>query len=187
MQIRTERLILKPWAPGDEHALVRQANDHSVWRWMRDLFPHPYTADDAAQWIEKVQALGQPAREFAIHFEGNPIGGIGLMPKSDVHRIGVELGYWIGADFRGRGIATEAVSKIVDYAFDTFEIDRIEAMVFDGNDASTRVLEKTDFCLEGRLRRNVLKDGQILDTWVYSRLRDREPDSSGPEEISTSL
>ncbi len=66
---------------------------------------------------------------------------------------------------------TEAVRRATSYAFATLEIERIEAHVFSSNPRSGRVLEKNGYTLEGRLRHSVFKDGQLLDSLLYSRLR----------------
>ncbi len=73
--------------------------------------------------------------------------------------------------FWGRGLATTAVRRMTAYAFEQFGLERLQATVFEGNPASARVLEKCGYLLEGRLRRNVIKDGRILDSLLYARLR----------------
>ena len=81
------------------------------------------------------------------------VGGIGIELGADVFRRSAEIGYWLGEPFWGRGIATEALRAVTDYAFETFDICRLEAGVFDWNPASARVLEKAGYTLEGRARR----------------------------------
>jgi ribosomal-protein-alanine N-acetyltransferase len=81
------------------------------------------------------------------------------------------LGYWLAQPFWGRGIMSEAVAEFTRYAFATFDLVRIFAQPFAGNQASARVLEKAGFACEGCLRANVLKDGRILDSLLYARVR----------------
>jgi ribosomal-protein-alanine N-acetyltransferase len=163
--------VLRPWAWGDEPALVRHANDREVWRNLRDRFPHPYTPDDAAAWLRSPEAQGKPPRNFAIVVEREAVGGIGLEPRQDVYRRTAEVGYWIGTRFWRQGLATDALRALVEYAFPTFDLVRLEACVFEWNAASCRVLEKAGFRLEGRLRRSVTKDGHLIDSLLYARLR----------------
>lgn len=173
MELRTERLILRPWHRGDVTALVREANDLEVWRTVRDRFPHPYTADDAERWIGHVVGVPGPPRNFAVVLDGAPIGGAGLELRPDVHRCTAEIGYWLGSAWWGRGFATEAVRCVVEYGFETFEsVVRVEAHVFATNPASARVLEKAGFEREARLRRAVIKEGVVQDDLVYARLRE---------------
>jgi RimJ/RimL family protein N-acetyltransferase len=150
--------------------LVRHADDRAIWINLRDLFPHPYTEADARQWI-KAAGAERPTRNFAIEVDGGAGGGIGVHPMADVHRRTAEVGYWLGRAFWNRGIATEALGALVDYAFSTFDLVRLEAVVYEWNPASTRVLEKAGFELDARLRRAVTKDGRTIDALLYSMVR----------------
>ncbi|HEY2838518.1 MAG TPA: GNAT family N-acetyltransferase [Pirellulales bacterium] len=170
MELMLKRAFLRPWRPEDAEDLVRHANNRRIWLNLRDGFPHPYTADDADRWLGMANAQ-QPARHFAIVIEGEAAGGIGLLPKEDVYRRSIEIGYWLGESFWGRGIATEAVSAVVDYTWQTFDVCRIYAGVFDYNKASARVLEKTGFTFEARLRESVTKDGRTADELIYAMVR----------------
>ncbi len=99
-------LILRPWQAADGPALVRYANNRKIWLNLRDIFPHPYTSEDAQQWLARCAgATGEPAN-FAIEFAGEAIGGVGLQFFTDVHRLTAEIGYWLGEPFWGRGFAT---------------------------------------------------------------------------------
>jgi RimJ/RimL family protein N-acetyltransferase len=82
-----------------------------------------------------------------------------------------ELGYWLGKDFWGRGIVTEAVAAFTDFCFQDFPLRRVYAEPFANNSASVRVLEKAGFVFEGRLKNNVVKDGELLDSLLYARTK----------------
>jgi len=161
---------IRPWTSDDTPALVKYANNRKVWLNMRDAFPHPYTKASAATFLEKVDGQN-PTTFFAIATGHEAIGGIGLVPRQDVHRLTAELGYWLGEPYWGKGIMTEAVDKFVAWAFEQFPFVRIYAEPYATNASSCRVLEKAGFALEGRLRRSAIKDGQILDQFLYSRIR----------------
>ena len=77
--------------------------------------------------------------------------------------------YW------GRGIATRAVRSITVWAFASFPLERIQARVFATNPASCRVLEKSGYTSEGRLRHSVLKINVLMDQVVYAILRHELP------------
>ena len=161
---------VRSWLPGDEAGLVRYANNRNISINMRNAFPHPYTAEDARKWIEF--ASGQvPEANFAIAGPDEAIGGIGLRLGEDVFRSTAEIGYWLGEPFWGKGIATMAVAALTDFAFSEFSLDRIEAHVFEWNPASTRVLEKAGYCLEGRLRKSITKEGKTIDRFLYAKIR----------------
>ncbi len=155
----------------DLEQLIRRANEYTVWRNLTDMFPHPYTEDSGREWIK--YATGQdPQTNFAIVDNGDRvIGGIGLEIERDIYRVSAEIGYWLGLEWWGQGIATRAVRALTDWAFTTFTLERIQAGVFETNPASRRVLEKAGYRLEGRLYRKVIKEGKVLDLYMYARLR----------------
>lgn len=173
MELRTARLALRPWAAGDEGALARHADNWNVARHLRDRFPHPYSYEEAVRWVELNERAEGPTLEFAVVHDDEPIGGVGLIEHGDIWRCGIEVGYWIGEPFWGRGFGTEAVAAVVDYAFATFPgIAVVQARHVDSNLASGRLLEKCGFRLEGRLRRAAIKRGVLSDVLVYSITRE---------------
>ena len=168
MQLVLERCAIRPWRLDDAESLTKHANNRKVWLGLRDLFPHPYTIGDAHEFLQK-KITEQSATNFCIEIDGAAAGGIGIHLGQDVHRHTATLGYWLGEDFWGRGIMTEAVAALTDFSFRNFPLRRISAEVFANNPASTRVLEKAGFIFEARLTNNVIKDGEILDSLVYVR------------------
>lgn len=100
------------------------------------------------------------------------MGGIGLHPQPDVMRRSLEIGYWLGQPYWGRGIASEAVAAMTRYAFEHFDVARVFALVFEWNPASARVLEKAGYRLEGRLRKAVTKEQRTMDMLVYGFTED---------------
>jgi ribosomal-protein-alanine N-acetyltransferase len=169
MHIPTSFGVIRSWSSADAAALVKYANNRKVWLNLRDLFPHPYTEASAAAFLEMV-GRQSPATHFAIATQEEAIGGIGLSLNQDVHRLTAEMGYWLGEPYWGKGLMTEAVTKFTEYAFERFQLLRIYAEPFATNANSCKVLEKAGFFLEGRLRNSVIKDGQILDQLLYSRI-----------------
>ena len=173
IRLETDRLVLRPWRTGDEEALVRHANNRRVWINLRDLFPHPYTLDDARDFITLNTVKPPPPMNLAIEHGGEPIGSIGLHPLADVSRFTAEIGYWIGEELWGRGLAAEALRRFTDYAFEQFPFERLEGWIFATNPSSGKVLEKAGYEYEATLRRSAFKDGQFLDCHVYVRFRPR--------------
>jgi [ribosomal protein S5]-alanine N-acetyltransferase len=158
---------LRSWHVGDEDALVRHANDRGVWLNLRDRFPHPYTRENAEEWL-RFATQQTPEKDFAITVDGQPAGGIGLILHDDIERCSVEIGYWLGREFWGRGIGTAAVRGFTRYVFQAHPVSRVYALVFAENLASVRVLEKAGYRYEGRLRRSAIKDGVVLDQVLYA-------------------
>jgi len=155
----------------DKYSIVKYANNKKISLNLRDTFPFPYTMEDAEKWLAVVNDYN-PQRTFAIANENELIGAIGIEPCRDVNRFCVELGYWLGEPFWGNGIVTLAVKEFIKYAFEQYDFIKIFAYVFSSNPSSGRVLEKTGFKLEGCMRRQIVKDGRILDQLVYGILQE---------------
>lgn len=170
MELKLTKSVLREWRPGDEPSLVLHANSRVVWRNLRDAFPNPYTLSDAKRWIESANPV-LPITNFAIVVDGAAVGAIGLLLKEDVFRRSAEIGYWLGEAFWGRGIATEAVRAITDYAFANFDLCRVYAGVFEWNPGSMRVLEKAGYEFECRMKKSVTKDGETIDELIYAVVR----------------
>jgi ribosomal-protein-alanine N-acetyltransferase len=162
-----EKCVVRDWLRGDEPSLVRHANNRKIWLNLRDTFPHPYTMGDARRWIDFTTAELR-GLAFAVCVGGFAVGAIALLPREDVNRHSAEIGYWLGEEFWGQGITTEAVKSVTRYGFETLGFYRIFAEVFEWNRPSMRVLEKAGYEAEGRLRKHALKDGKLIDQIVYS-------------------
>lgn len=166
------RCLLREWRLSDEEPLARHANDRRVSIDLRDRFPHPYTAAHAAEWLGRNVGVTPPTA-FAITEHGNdePVGGIVLLLQEDVHRISAEIGYWLGVAAWGRGIATDAVKATTAYAFEELGLERVFAVANTRNKGSARVLEKSGYLLEGTMRRSAIKEGVLLDQFMYAALK----------------
>jgi [ribosomal protein S5]-alanine N-acetyltransferase len=172
MELKLRSCIIRPWKLDDAIAVQRYANNRKIWLNLRDLFPHPYSVENATAFLGYV-INEKPQTTFAIALPSEAVGCIGLQIGRDVHRRTAELGYWLGEPFWGRGMMSEAVAEFTRHAFGTFDLDRIFAEPFANNRASARVLEKAGFVCEGRLRGSVFKDGQRLDSFLYARYETR--------------
>lgn len=161
--------IVRRFLVTDAASVASVANDRRIWLQLRDLFPHPYQVADAERYIGRVASVDPPL-SLVIIVDGRAAGGVGLQPMTDVNRRTAEIGYWIGAAFWGRGIATEAVTLVTDWAFGAHGFLRIFAQPFARNVASRRVLEKAGYELEGTMRCSAVKDGEIRDQCMYARL-----------------
>ena len=118
--------------------------------------PHPYRLADAAHFIAEIAP-----REncWAIAVEGRLAGVGGLAARAD--SVDIELGYWLGRPFWGRGYATEAAGLMLEQAWSA-GMARVLSGHFDGNLRSRRVLDKLGFCEVGRSTRHNLALGRDL-------------------------
>jgi len=137
--LETGRLVLRAPRHADVNAMVRLVNDRRIAENTMRI-PHPYGVDDAERFIATVNRQRGEAT-FAVTLDRELIGVCGVEPRED----GVEIGYWLGAPYWGRGYATEAVRAAIDHAFGALGHDTLQAGARVSNPASRRVLEKCGF------------------------------------------
>lgn len=159
-------ISIRPWHKDDIDLLVSYFNNLKIWNNMRDHIPHPYTYEDAEAFLAAQDGL-TPVQNFAILSGSEVAGGIGILLKTDVYRMNVELAYWIGEPYWGKGLASEAVRLMTEYVFETFAINRIVAEVWEYNKASMRVLEKNGYFLENVARKGILKNEFLIDNYIW--------------------
>lgn len=159
--------IIRDWQMEDATSITKYADNRKIWLNLRDGFPNPYRINDAEIFIARVNEAN-PRTAFAIATESEAIGSIGLVLGKDVHRFTAEMGYWLAEPFWGKGIMTNAVRSLTDWAFHELKLHRIFAEPYATNPASHKVLEKAGFIREGILRSSVFKDRKILDQFLYS-------------------
>jgi len=148
MQLTLKSCDVRSWRMGDAEALARHANNHKIW-------------------IKGLRSRA-PETTFAIAVNGEAAGSVGFVLRHDVERVSAEIGYWLAEPFWGRGIASEALAAMTDYAITTHRLTRIYALPFAWNAASCRVLEKAGYVLEARLRRSAIKNGVVTDQLQYA-------------------
>ena len=165
--------LLRPFRMSDAESLVRHANNPNISARVRDRFPNPYTIEDARQFLMGVTRRARGAAEFtlAIEVDGQVVGGIGIVRGTDIERMTAELGYWLGEEYWGRGIVTEAIKNFAPWVMERYGLTRLHADCFTDNPASSRVLEKAAFVHESTKRRAAIKLGEIKDMHVYVMLR----------------
>lgn len=161
--------VLRPWAPADKPSLVANANNYKVWRNLADAFPHPYTDADADQWLLIANSRGR-SLSFAIEVDGVAVGGIGAQAGEGIFMRTANFGYWLGEPLWGRGIMTAAGRAMLEHLKQDARFARLESPVFEWNPASMRVLEKLGFVRECVKRNSVTKDGQLIDSVLYTYL-----------------
>lgn len=161
---------LRPWRDEDIEHLINYPNNKKIADNMRDRFPHPYTHEVGLTFIKESQQEN-PTKIFAIEVNSIPIGSIGIFPGTDVYKKSAEIGYWIGEEFWGKGIATKVVKEIVNYGFATWNINRIYAKTFGPNTASQCVLLKAEFNFESKAEKAVFKNNQLLDELIFTVLK----------------
>ena len=107
------------------------------------------------------------------------IGWCGLTRWNPDYR-SASMGYYLDDAAWGHGYATEAGRALLQWAFDTLDLNRVQAETDTRNAASARVLEKLGFVREGTLREDCVVNGEVSDSWVYGLIRREWQPSSAP-------
>ena len=144
---RSERLFLRPGFPEDWEAIYAQMASRELVCMLASA-PWPYTADHARAFVDREQDGWTP--HFIVTVPGQGVVGSAGLGHDDATGE-VQLGYWIGADYQGRGYASEAACAVLRIAR-TLGHDRIVASHFLDNPGSGRVLEKAGFRPTGEIR-----------------------------------
>lgn len=192
-----DRVCIRPYTLADAPAASHNANDPDIAKQMRNTFPQPYELKDSEWFIAnranrphtfQLDATAEgPQKKAIVHHaiirrsDGIFMGGIGLKPCSDVESRTMEMGYWIGREFWGQGFVPEAVRGFCKWCFETFpQLQRLEATVFEGNQASVAVLAKVGFQAEGVRRKAIWKNGKTLDELHFGMIKSECPGLSPP-------
>lgn len=162
---------LRAWAATDAPSLAVHANNPRVWRNMADTFPHPYTLEIAQHWVARGH-IDFGGDNWAIACDDVAVGGCGLHQGAGGERCNVEIGYWLGESYWGRGVATQVVRVLTARAFARAGVTRVFAPVHADNPASMRALEKNGFRREALLRRSACKGGRVIDRVLWARIDD---------------
>ena len=159
----TTRLVLRPPTPSDAVYIAELANDVDVAR-MTTRVRHPYRLADAQAYLDAM-AGADPRHDRPLLIEHRTFGPIGMTGFHRAEDAYVEIGYWLGRTFRGRGFATEAVQAALDWAARGWGRRAVLSGHFADNSASARVLEKAGFLYTGEVReRFSLGRGQAVAT-----------------------
>jgi ribosomal-protein-alanine N-acetyltransferase len=170
--LHTPRLKLRPFTEGDTDAIFAlQSNPRVLHYW--DAPPWNDRAQ-AERFIVRSQEMAQEGSGVRLAIEraadGIFIGWCGFFKWNPDYR-SAGIGYCLDEPAWGQGFATEAAAAVLQWAFDSLDLNRVQSEADTRNIASARVLEKLGFVLEGTLREDCIVNGEVSDTWVYGLLR----------------
>ena len=168
LELRTPRLLLRPFRSDDVDDVLAYASDEE---WNRYLgLPEPYTRRSAEEFVAKsILADSQTTPIWAIDYEGRVTGGIDLRVRG--HGV-AEMGYSITRPLWGQGLTTEAATAVIAHGFEKLGLARIQAFADIRNTGSWRVMEKLGMQREGLLRGNRVVHDQRVDDVLYAVLRE---------------
>jgi len=147
--VRENLAHLKPWMP-----------------WAVD----DYSVEHAKTWIELSSNSTDGRFNLLILLDEKIIGTIGIHDLDKVNRH-TSIGYWIDHRHQGKGIITRCCRVLINYLFDTMELNRVQINCNVENTRSRAIPERLGFTLEGTLRQTELLNGEFGDWAVYGLLR----------------
>ena len=159
--------LLRDLKQQDTKLLVEFLNNINVTKYLSTRIPQPYTSQDAEWWVNKGSKTGITK---AIEVNENFAGVIGVTIGEYENSRSAEIGYWLGEEYWGKGIATEAITEMTNDVFSSTEIIRLFAPVFSPNKASMRVLEKCGYTLAGVFKKAVFKNGEYFDGHLFEKI-----------------
>ncbi|WP_078596594.1 GNAT family N-acetyltransferase [Evansella clarkii] len=167
----THLAILEPRHAAELFNLIEGSRD-SIGKWLS--FPN-YTNEvkDTEKFIEK--SLNRFALNngywAGIWHQGKIAGSVGYL-NFDWNNNKTEIGYWLGENYEGLGLATKACNLLVKHAFDDLEINKVEINVASINIKSKAIPERLGFSEEGTIRDYEYLNGQYLDRTIYGLLKE---------------
>ncbi len=180
----TARLKLRPIRPADAPRVHALCGNWNVARMLsRVPYPNPFEVVEAWTGAQAKAWKSGLAYNFAIEIPGEAggelIGVVGVSRCEDGGPGGdYEIGYWLGEPWWGRGLMTEAVGRIVDFARTELGLERLRSDYFTDNPASGRIQEKCGFRVTGRGRLNSQSRGCEVDA-VFTELDLARADRDG--------
>jgi RimJ/RimL family protein N-acetyltransferase len=170
--LHTARLRLRPFRQTDADAIFALHSNPIVLRyWDSPAWSDPAKAARFLAISEQMEQEGSGAR-LAIERadDASFIGSCNLFHWNPTYR-SAKLGYVLDTPAWGQGFATEAAHALLQWSFNSLDLNRVQAETDTRNTASNRVLEKLGFIHEGTLRQDCIVDGEISDSRVYGLLR----------------
>lgn len=169
--LKTERLLLRPFADPDAEAVYLACQDPDI-QFFTPV-PHPYRREDALAFVGESTPKGwaEDTEHVLGAFRLDTGALVGSFCLIRISQGVYELGYWVAKEQRGQGYSTEAARALCDWGWKTLEVHRIEWWAMVGNAPSLAVAEKLGFTLEGTLRKRAIAAGEPRDWWVGGLLR----------------
>ncbi len=177
--LTTERLVLRAPSLSDLDAFHALWSDSGV---TKHIKRHPHTTlAESEKRLERTlarNASGDIVSWIVTEPNGPMLGFVGLCRFVPEHRR-AEVAYELLPTHWGKGYVREALLAVVDHAFDTLMLHRLEGHADVDNARSIRVLEQCGFSHEARIRENYWFDGRFHDTVIYGRVsNDHDPEES---------
>jgi [ribosomal protein S5]-alanine N-acetyltransferase len=180
------RCVLRPLRASDAASLQRHADDPEVAHNLFDGFPQPYTIEHARAWCGAQHREPAFAHVLGVTVERDEVAGcISVTPQHGLWGCSAVMGYWLGRAYWGRGVMSEALALLSDWAWTALpRVTRLWMPIYARNEASQAVARKAGFALEGRMPLAVVKGGRAIDAVSCGLSR---PGASAGEHVLPTL
>ena len=169
---KTERFIIRKAVENDCHDIFELYSDERVVKYMPfTTFTSIEDAINELNWYDKIFKEQTGLRWVIEEVESKKvIGTCGFLNYERAHNR-IEIGYDLNPNYWGKGVMKEALNCIIHFAFETMNINKIEAKVEPENKSSIKLLEKMTFYKEGVLRQHEFENGRYVDLAIFSKLK----------------
>ncbi|MDD5254319.1 MAG: GNAT family N-acetyltransferase [Candidatus Nanoarchaeia archaeon] len=187
MKVKLEgnKIKIRKIGSSDVGDIYQNVKDKEVTKWTLNI-PHPYSRKDAIAFVKRCRNKLRKEERYTFGIilkETNKL--VGLVSLFHVHKNNknAELGYWLGKNYWGKGIMSEAVKLIIKFGFEELKLHRIYAEAFEENIASRKVLEKAGFKLEGIRIESRYKYKKFHNNYEFGILKKYKPPSRKPKTL----
>ena len=167
------KIKLRPLKFSDTESIEKYSQDRKITKYTF-VIPPPFTIKQAQVFIKKTKK--EKRKGISYYFgielkENRKLIGMMNLVKIDRKNKNAEIGFWLTRKYQGKGLTKEALNLILNFGFKKLKLKRIEARVFHKNKPAQKLLEKTGFKLEGRLRKKTFFKNQWFDDLIYGILK----------------
>ncbi|RLL41769.1 N-acetyltransferase [Oceanobacillus piezotolerans] len=168
-----DRIVLKPLIEEDAESLF-QLTDRSR-LYLREWLPwvdSTVKIEDSLQFIQHVQKLYEENKglTLGVYYQGNLAGSLSYNLIDWSNKVAY-IGYWLADEFQGKGIMTNSVRALIDYAFQDLQLNRVDIRAAYENKKSRAIPERLGFTKEGQIRQAEWLYDHYVDHIVYGMLQ----------------
>ncbi|KKP38102.1 MAG: hypothetical protein A2W71_00130 [Candidatus Nealsonbacteria bacterium RIFCSPLOWO2_02_39_8] len=170
--LKNESVELRALKLSDAEFIAKNAKDKDIAKYTFVIAP-PFGLETAKKFIRKAnkEIKDKTAYEFGIGLDGGKelVGTINLFNMSRKNK-NAEIGFWLAKEYWNKGLSDQALKLMLNFGFNKLKLERIQWRVLDKNIPAQKLLERTGFKLEGKLRQKTFLNNQWFDDFIYGLL-----------------
>ena len=186
IRLETQRLVLRDYVPADEADYIRLKSDAETMRYLQDIRLRSIE-EGQRDFAEVLARAAAPERDFVflragLKESGEAIGSVGytVTGRGPAGKL-VHAGYFYLPAYWGQGFATEALARLLEFAFEEDGVCRVTTGCLRENRGSERVMRKCGMILEGEFPQSEYHGGRLKDRARYRLLREEYESKKGKE------